>query len=434
MSTIAQLEVTIPRRNVRRSLSLSDSVPVWRLALGWVMLIPMIYIAANGTFILSSGDVDLAATGQTPGSSVSHKISVALVSLICTGLIALRFAPVYSLGRRMWLMLAFPLLAILSASWSADPQQSVVSGFILLIFTSFVIYVASRFSFQRQFELIMLAGAIAVPASVALAVFVPSIGATEAGWRGLFGHKQTCAAVSTFWLITALHWKCFGVYQKMFRAMYVVLCALLIIMSKSRTGWALALVALLLTGVIWLLQSMPAKQALALLLLVLAAIAASLYEIHLYAPRILASVGKDSTLSERTLIWSAAWAAISQHPILGYGFASFWKGLYGSSQSVVLMAGWGLEQAQDGFLDVLLGMGAVGLALIALLTAQATRNAVLSFYSKGNKAYVRWCIVVIVSILIYNIGESSIGLLNMSWFLFLLAAIGLHQAVYSNQI
>ena len=46
--------------------------------------------------------------------------------------------------------------------------------------------------------------------------------------------------------------------------------------------------------------------------------------------------------------------------MLGYGFAVFWKGLYGPSQSVVLIAGWGLQQAQDGFLDVWLGIGVVG--------------------------------------------------------------------------
>jgi O-antigen ligase len=259
-------------------------------------------------------------------------------------------------------------------------------------------------------------------------LFVPSLGASEAGWKGIFGHKQICAAVSIVFLVTALHWKCYGIYQKTFRAMYIAMCFVLIVMSKSRTGWALALVALILCVVIWVLQAMPAKQALALLLLALPAAAGALYIIHTFSPSILVSVGKDATLSQRTIIWAAAWDAALRRPILGYGFAAFWRGLYGSSQNVVLVAGWGLQQAQNGFLDVWLGLGAVGVALIAAMTGQGMRNAARSFYSAGEKAYVRWCVVVIVCTLLYNVGESAIGLINMNWFLFLLALIGLNQA------
>jgi exopolysaccharide production protein ExoQ len=433
MLAIGQLAEAVPTHRATRSASESPMLfPVWQLALGWVLLIPMLYIAANGTFVLHAGNIDTAATGQTPGTDASHKISVTLVSLFCIGLVAFRFSPVFALSRRVKIIVALPVLAIVSCAWSADPRQSIVSGAILFIFTVFAIYVGSRFPFQRQFELIMLVGAVALPASIALALLVPSIGAGEAGWRGIFGHKQLCAAVSILWLVTALHWKCFGVYQKMFRAIYVVMCGALIIMSQSRTGWALALIALLLSGTLWLLQRMPPKQALLTLLLALPLAAVALYGMHIFSPSIFASVGKDSTLSQRTIIWAAAWDAAVRRPILGYGFAAFWKGLYGPSQSVVLIAGWGLEQAQDGFLDVWLGVGVVGLALLAAMTGQGMRNAIRSFYSSGEEAYVRWCIVMIVCTLLYNIGESSIGLVNMNWFLFLLALIGMSQATRSR--
>ena len=106
------------------------------------------------------------------------------------------------------------------------------------------------------------------------------------------------------------------------------------------------------SGALWLLQRMPSVQSLALLLIGVAIGASGWYGIHVYAPWILAFMGKDSTLTERTVIWAASWQAVLQHPIFGYGFAAFWRGLYGPSQSVVLFAGWGLAQAQDGFLYV----------------------------------------------------------------------------------
>jgi exopolysaccharide production protein ExoQ len=434
MLAIDHLDAAIPAvRATPRAFGRPALLPVWQLALAWVLLIPLLYIAANGTFLPHAGAVDTAATGQAPGTDASHKISVAFVSLICMVLIAFRFDEVFALSQRMKVMLAFPVLAVASCTWSGDPRQSIVSGLILFVFTMFAIYVASRFSFQRQLELIMLVAAVTLPISILLALFVPSIGASEAGWRGIFGHKQICAAVSIVFLVTALHWKCYGIYQKLFRAMCIAMCCVLIVMSKSRTGWALALASLLLCVMIWMLQAMPVKQVVAILLLVLPAIAGAMYIIHTYAPSILASVGKDATLSQRTIIWASAWDAAVRRPILGYGFSAFWRGLYGPSQSVTLVAGWGLQQAQNGFLDVWLGLGAVGVALVAMMTAQGMRNAARSFYSAGEGAYVRWCVVIIVCTLFYNIGESSIGFINMNWFLFLLALTGLNQAAAAGQ-
>jgi exopolysaccharide production protein ExoQ len=407
---------------------------LWQLALGWVMLIPTLYIAVDGVLIPRTGDVSFVATGEDPGSSASHKVSLALFGLTCLVMIALRFAPVLALTRRMKILLAFPILAILSFAWSVEPLQSIMSGVVLLIFTLFAIYVGSRLTFQRQFELIMLVGAVALPVSIALAILVPSMGTDTTGWRGILVSKQNCSAVCTLWLITALHWKCSGFAQHIFRAIYIAMCVVLIVMSQSRTGWALALVALLLSGTIWLLQRMPAKQSLGMLLLGLAVAAAGLYGVYMYAPKILTFVGKDATLSQRTTIWAAAWQAALQHPILGYGFAAFWRGLYGPSQGIVLIAGWGLAQAQDGFLDVWLGIGIVGVAVIAVMTAQALRNGFRCVLSERNQAHVRWCIVVIVCTLLFNIGESSIGLFRMTWFLFLLACIGLNQAARANEI
>jgi exopolysaccharide production protein ExoQ len=401
--------------------------PLWHLVLPWLLLIPMFFIAANGTFIPATGTIDTAATGMAPGTDAAHKLSVAFVSLIYIVLIAFHFSPVFALAQRLKIVLAFPLLAIASAAWSFEPQQSVVSGALLLLFTAFAIYLSSRFPFERQLELIILVGGVFLPLSIALALLVPSIGASEAGWRGIFGHKQSCAAVSTLFLITALHWRPFGVYQKAFHGFYILMCCVLIAMSRSRTGWALALIAVLLSGALWLLQKLPIKQAHLIVLLTLPVVAGMLYSIYVFSPAILVSVGKDSTLSERTIIWAAAWDAAVKHPILGYGFGSFWKGLYGPSQSVVLIAGWAVEQAQNGFLDVWLGTGLLGVALIALMTGQGLRNAVRSLYSANHKPYVRWCILVIACTLLYNVGESSFGLASMSWLLFLLALIGLRK-------
>jgi exopolysaccharide production protein ExoQ len=407
--------------------------PVWNTILGWSIVLPLLFLSANGALFPQSGDPSFGATGGSPESSASHMIGVAIVTLICSVLIASQFSLVLSACGRMKVVLGLPVLAVLSSAWSVQPRKSVVSGIILLVFTVFCVYVGTRFSFKRQFELIMLVGAVALPVSIALALFVPSLGASSAGWRGVFGHKQNCAAVCMLWLITALHWKCSGIYQKIFRLMYIVMCVVMIGMSQSRTGWALTLVALVLSAGLWILQKMPAKEALLISLLTLPCAGALAYAVFRYSSTLAVSVGKDPTLSQRTTIWAAVWDAILNHPIVGYGFVAFWNGLYGASQNVVLTSGWAISQAQNGFLDVWLGVGAIGVALIAIMVVQSMRNVARCFETKDTQVYVRWSIVVILTVLLYNVGESSLGLLHMVWFLFLLAYIGLSESALKAQ-
>jgi exopolysaccharide production protein ExoQ len=410
------------------------SPPMWHMVLSWFMLVPFLFLSANGTLVPQSGDPAFGATGESPSTSLSHMIGTAVVTLICGALIVSRLSLVLSACRRMKLLLTLPLLAIVSTAWSVQPRKSIVSGIVLLVFTVFAIYVGTKFNLQRQFELIMLVGAVALPVSIALALFVPTIGSSPLGWRGIFGHKQNCATVCMLWLITALHWRCSGIYQKIFRLMIILMCLAMIVMSLSRTGWALTLIALCLSAALWVMQKMPPKESLLITLLALPCVGGLAFLVARYSAQITTSVGKDPTLNERTVIWAAVWKAISKHPALGYGFAAFWNGLFGASQSVVLSSGWALAQSQNGYLDVWLGVGAVGVGLVALMVVQAAKNAVLDFHAKGSESYVRWCIVMIVSTLLYNVGESSLGLLHMVWFLFLLACVGLNEVARKREL
>jgi O-antigen ligase len=280
----------------------------------------------------------------------------------------------------------------------------------------------------------MLAGGVALALSIGLSLLVPALGAPGHSWRGIFSHKQNCAAVCTLLLVTAIHWRPSGSNQNIFRAVYAAMCCTMIVMSQSRTGWALALLALGLSGSLWLLQKMPPREALFASLLVVAAFAAVTYVVYADAALLLPAVGKDATLSERTVIWAAVWTTISKQPVLGYGYGAFWTGLQGASLNIVLISGWALMQAQNGFLDMWLQVGVAGVVLILLATAQAARNAMRCFRGSGQDSYVRWCIVVIITTLCYNIGESSLGMVQLVWFLFLLACIGLKQTAMAKHL
>ena len=80
-------------------------------------------------------------------------------------------------------------------------------------------------------------------------------------------------------------------------------------------------------------------------------------------------------------------------------------------------------------------MGADGgtgcVAIFAVMVVQAVRNGIRCFRGTGQNAYVRWCIVIILCGLGYNVGESSLGIVSLVWFFFLLACIGLNETAYA---
>ncbi len=408
-----------------QSLS-KTSIPIWNQPLSWVMLIPILFYATNGNVIPEAGDVAFRAAEAT-GSSMSHRVSVGLVTVLCTWLIFTRLPTVFQIVQRSKLLIALPVLTLLSCVWSQNSSQTMVSGSILCVFTLFAFFVSTTFATSRQLDLLMFAGGVALLLSVTLAVFAPTFGAAGGSWRGIFAHKQNCAAASTLLLVTALHWKCSGSGQHLFRAVYALLCCVMIVMSQSRTGWALAVLALSLSVSFWLLQKMPPREGILTSFLVAGLFGGLGYAVIANASVLLPAVGKDATLSERTIIWAAAWTTIAKHPMLGYGYGAFWNGLQGASLNIVLISGWVLAQAQNGFLDLWLQAGVGCIVLVALITLQAVWNALHCFRGSGQDAYVRWCIVTILCTLVYNIGESSLGMIHLVWFLFLLACIGLKE-------
>jgi exopolysaccharide production protein ExoQ len=411
---------------VKSSVEVSPAdlpVPIWNQWVGWAILIPLLYLAGDGNPVPTG----TASVADVSGTSSSHKLILALVCALCSILIFNRLPSVFAICQRAKLIVALPLLALLSSAWSQNPRQTLVSASILLVFTVFALYVGSSFTAQGQFQLLILMAAVALPLTIALAVLVPSLGAPGGPWRGVFAHKQNCAASGTILLVTALHWKAFGAYQRIFRVSAVVMCCLLIAMSQSRTGWALAVVALCLSAALWLMKKTRPAEALLATMFVAATIVAIGYIVYNNAKLLLPAVGKDMTLSQRTIIWSAAWDTITQHPLLGYGYAAFWNGLQGASLHIVLIADWALAQAQNGFLDIWLQVGVGGIILTALIVGQAAWNGFRCFRAELHGDFVRWCLVIIACVLIYNIGESAVGMIQLVWFAFLLACIGLEE-------
>ena len=107
-------------------------------------------------------------------------------------------------------------------------------------------------------------------------------------------------------------------------------------------------------------------------------------------------------------------------PFLGSGFSSFWLDS-GRVMEVWQRVGWTPTTAHNGYLDILLELGIVGLGLLLLLIVQSHRNVMRS--SALQREWGQLKMVLFIMVLFHNFTETSLGKPNsLLWLLFLLTS------------
>jgi O-antigen ligase len=145
------------------------------------------------------------------------------------------------------------------------------------------------------------------------------------------------------------------------------------LLSQSATSFVSLLLLFGMMGIFTLIRRsnwlvIPAIVLAALGILLLAAIL-----IAAFSDQWIALVGRNpasNTLYTRFDLWRLVSEMIAERPVLGYGLASFWLGWDGPSARIWRVQRWGPNHAHNGFLDIGLELGLVGmvLSIVLLLT------------------------------------------------------------------
>ena len=140
------------------------------------------------------------------------------------------------------------------------------------------------------------------------------------------------------------------------------------------------------------------------------------------------SLGRNATLTGRTQIWSAV---LAQHtnPLLGTGFESFWLG--SRMQAVWDLSQRGIEEAHNGYLEMYLDLGWLGLLALAALIATGYRHAIDAFRSNPNEGGLR--LTFFTASLIYSLTETGFRMLSPIWIVFLVAITAVPHPVAARQ-
>jgi O-antigen ligase len=319
---------------------------------------------------------------------------------------------------------AFVAIAGLSLLWSAGASGSQLTVvFQFLMATLLGCYLAGRYGTDELFDLVAVVFGIITVLSLVFVFAVPELGTLDGTvtgrWRGVFTQRNQLG--HTMWrailIFGLMAWP--GTRWRGLALMGLAGSALLLVGSQSLTAWVVfGGLAVFLPTVILLNQF---REKSALLLVALFLLLAFLLVVVGYWESVLEILGKDETLTGRTGIWAASWQQILQRPWLGFGFKVFW--VPGNTPVEVFgITGWEAPNAHNGYLDLLLDVGVVGLAVFLIGYAVAVWRVWRRYSLGGMDVAGLWSMGFLVSLAVANTTTSTFYGNYLTWALFIVAA------------
>jgi exopolysaccharide production protein ExoQ len=361
-----------------------------------------------------------------------------LIQIITLILIYIYRRRIFSLiiqEKLLWILVA---IAVCSIFWAYAPGSALKRIIILIRMTSFAVYFAGRYDLKEQLKLLAYACGLAAFLSAIFALFLPHYGIMGMGsfideqnrvhkgaWRGIYEHKNFLGrmmVVSTMALLLAtINSK----KRDWFLLSALGLTIMLILLSTSKTS--LVIMATILTlipfyrALRWSYSSALPFYIIAILFSgCLATFFASNAEV------ILGAMGRDLTLTGRTDIWALVMEKIQTRPWLGYGLGSFWLGMQGESADIWIEMNWQAPHAHNGFLDLTLDLGLIGLISFSLTFLAACIRAMQVAHSVKT-AEGLLPLTYLTFMLMVNLTESSIVRLSTIWVMFVVVVLSTHR-------
>ncbi len=303
--------------------------------------------------------------------------------------LALGFVTVWALARlgalsnllvslkKNWIILPFVLFSALSIFWSVAWDISLSRWLILVASIVVGAYVGLRFELPYLTRLLSIFCVVILLLSLGLIVFAPRFGIMyyydiQGAWKGIFWHKNHMGIIAAF------------------ASMMFLLSAIASLQHRPRTFWAWGVLYFLSLAFVYLTQSVGSYVTLAVvhavLFLALAYLrvrprlrgyhyalllgAAVLAGILLYANlgRVFSLLNRSPSLTGRIPMWGHLFNIyFSQRPVFGYGFNAFWY-IASHRETMGIVAGYPdpIVIADNGFIDILMGTGYIGLALFLI--------------------------------------------------------------------
>ena len=396
--------------------------------------LPVIWLWIDGSKPVSAWlgmNPQVQIGGQLPETSALDQLIAAV--LILFGLIALsrRRKELMAVLRLSWPVVLYFSYALLSLLWSdysgwGLKRWARAIGELVMV----LVVATDAHPGKAVRRLLSRVGFVLLPASVLLIKYFPALGRAYDQWGfqmnvGVTSNKNMLG-VSAFVLALGAAGQVLRLYRdrkqpnwgRQMLAQCVLLCFgmdVLLIAHSATSGACFALG----TGLMFLatLPRMRRNPAMVHMLVFVILLVGSLMWIFGGTAAAVHAMGRRSDFTGRTEIWSVL-IPMAPNALVGAGFETFWIGPRVDRLDKIF--GF-INESHNGYIEVYLNLGLVGVGLLALILLQGYRASVAAF--RRDPPLGALLVAYTFTAAFYSVTEAGFRMLIPVWFFLLLAIV-----------
>jgi exopolysaccharide production protein ExoQ len=376
-----------------------------------MLFLLLVLLSGAGQGIFSTASVSTSSAGQPV-----TQVALALIYLALFLFLVRKFrkTALFLVQKEKWTLLLC-IWAVVSTVWSVGPAETFRHSLALVGTSMAGLYLGMKYEPRQQLKMIALVVGLGAVASLIAGLLFPGIGVTVDGsWQGIYFPKNSLGR------IMALGALCFGLQilgqrrHRLVRVGMFLLCGTLLFLSRSATA---VVVTFLMLAILPFRKALflRTRQFIGLVAVLSVFVVSAVWLAVAYSDQILQTLGRNSTLTGRIPLWQLVLKEIAARPFQGYGFTAFWTSWEGERVSDTVAWDVAVPHAHNGFLEMWLGIGIIGLAIVLIGMG---RNLVVGLRVAKARPEIEqaWPLLLLAFTVLYNLTETSLpGVNSLLW-------------------
>jgi exopolysaccharide production protein ExoQ len=368
------------------------------------------------------------------------------IVILAAGLVVL-FWRRAAVGRFLWAngpMVLFILYCAISISWSDYPDVAFkrwiksIGDYVMILI---VLTETDRLAAVRR--VLARVGFLLIPLSVLFIKYYPYLGrAYAAHWeaavyftgvatdKNMLGMTCLVFGLGSVWCLlqelrSSKSARRFG--PLIAHGAIVVMVIWLLRMANSMTSLSCFLMGSTLMVAASTRQFVRRPRLVHILILIMLAVSVSALFFQV-GSGLVEGLGRDSTLTGRTALWGVL-LKMTANPIWGTGFESFWLG--DRLRKLWDIYWWQPNEAHNGYLEVYLNLGWIGIVLVAVILVTTYRKVIRLL--RQDPGYGRLSLAYFFTGVTYNLTEAAMRETDLVWIIIVLTVFAASEAaVWKN--
>jgi len=395
----------------------------------WLPVFWLLIIGSRPVSAWLQGGRPVEAVGFEDGSPFDRNIYLALM-IVALAVLFQRRAAVGRMLLDNWPVLLFFVYCAMSVVWSDYPEVAVKRwiksvgdlAMVLIVLTD-----PDRLNAIKRF--LARVGFILLPWSIVLIKYYPDLGRAYSKWEGTAFYVGVAADKNMLGMTCMIFglgaaWRFIHELRgagrrKMLIVQGTIFGMALWLISTANSMTSLSCfgfgTALIVATSFRRLARTPTRVHLMVAVVLLASSSVLFLNI---GGGVLSAMGRNPTLTGRTDLWQQL-LQIDHSPVVGAGFESFWSPERVDRLASVLK--WAPNEAHDGYLEVYLNLGWVGILLLGTVIVTGYRTVIRCLRQDPEMGRLKLSYFVVG--LAYSFTEAGFRNLTPIWIAFLLAVV-----------